>query len=233
MSLFVSRNSLASVVDYFKGKEYSKPEQIGLFLYFKAAGFNAFGNTTYKKWGESDALERERYMRNLYDLAGIFDATKENGMKYTALFPFSFTQNYKTNSFYNGGSVFKTLGSRISDTLDNALVSTIIQRDGGDKNQLKFNAEYLEYIRDKQLKGNSIPLSCIAAWCYRNWAINADSNISDRDFTDFLIIAFLRKYHITADEFKMLFCLDSRTVSFSSSKISTEELLGFIDVNKL
>lgn len=231
MGLFVSKESIQSVADYFRSKDYSKPEQIGLFLYFKAVGLNSFGYTTYKKWGEFDADERERYMRNLYDLAGIFDATRENGLKYTALFPFSITRSYKTNSFYNGGSVFKTLGSRISDTLDNALVSTIIKRDSGNKNNLMFSGEYLDYIMEKQLKGQSIPLSQIAAWCYKYWSIEGVEELSDREFTDVLILAFLRKYHISENEFTTLFALDNKTVSSSSTKISSSELLPILNIS--
>ena len=230
MGVFVDKNSISSIVEYFKGKEYSKPEQIGLFLYFKAVGLNGYGYSCYKKWGEFDSLERERYMRNLYDLAGIFDATCEVGMKYTALFPFSFTTYYKPGSFYNGGSVFKALGSRISDTLDNALVSTIIHRDGNDKNNLMFNEGYLEYIRDRQLKGAKIPLSKIAAWCYKYWNVEMPVGTNERDFTDVLILAFLRKYHISANEFRSLFAMDTASVSFCDKKVTSAELLNILDI---
>ena len=230
MSCFVDKNTIASVVEYFKGKEYSKPEQIGLFLYFKAVGLNSFGYTTYKKWGEIDSYEREGYMRSLYDLAGIFDASREAGLKYTALFPFAITKAYKPTAFYNGGSVFKTLGSRISDTLDNTLVSTIIHRNGEDKNALTFNEGYLEFIRDRQLKGSKIPLSKIAAWCFKYWTIEIDT-LNARDLTDLLILAFLKKYNISANEFQQLFTLDSSTISTSSAKITTTELLDLLNVN--
>ena len=101
MKKFVAENSIAKCIEYFRQTEYSKPEQIGLFLYFKAAGANEYGYVEYKKWGDFDTTERERYLRNLYDLAGVFDAKVESGLKRTALFPFSITRDYSSNCFYN------------------------------------------------------------------------------------------------------------------------------------
>lgn len=225
MSVYISQETIGEAIEYFRGKDYSKPEQIGLFLYFKAAGLNGFGYAQYPKWGEIDSFLREKYMRNLYDLAGLFDSARENGAKYTALFPFSITRDYKTTSFYNGGSVFKTLGSRISDTLDNSLVSTIIQRSPDDKNSLMFNEDYLEHIITRQLKGARIPLSRIATWCYKYATIEVPEDISDRDLTDALILSFLLDYNISCEEYKRLFTLDANTVSVASTKITSEKLL--------
>lgn len=230
MNQYVSKASLSSTIDFFKSKEYSKPEQIGLFLYFKAVGLNGFGYTQYKKWGEFDSLEREHLMRYLYDLAGIFDATTENGLKYTALFPFSISRSYTKSSFYNGGSVFKTLGSRISDTLDNALVSTIIHRDGNDKNNLMFNENYLSTIGNSQLRGTKIPLTRIAAWCFRNWFVQSENPLSEKDFTDVLVLAFLDKYHISLPEFNSLFSYDSKTISISPNKTPAKELRDLLAI---
>ena len=148
MGKYVDINSLANSIEYFRSKDYSKPEQIGLFLYFKASGLNGFGYAPYKKWGDFEQHERENCLRRLYDLAGVFDAVTENGLKYCALFPFSIANHYKSGNYYNGGSPFKMIGSRISDTLDNSLVSTIIQRDLTNKNNLKFNDGYLTYIKN-------------------------------------------------------------------------------------
>ena len=52
MGKYVDINSLANSIEYFRSKDYSKPEQIGLFLYFKASGLNGFGYAPYKKWGD-------------------------------------------------------------------------------------------------------------------------------------------------------------------------------------
>ncbi len=220
MGKYVDINCLKNGIEYFRSTDYSKPEQIGLFLYFKAAGLNGFGYSEYKKWGDFNSSEREVYLRNLYDLAGVFDATSENGLKYCALFPFSISTHYKANCYYNGGSAFKTLGSRISDTLDNALISTIIQRDLSDKNKLRFNENYISYIKNNQLKGNCIPLSKIAAWCFRFWRIELPEEANDRDFTDVITLAFLLHYNISYNEYISLFCFDTNEIISSSQPMS-------------
>ena len=230
MEKYISIESIRNSIEYFRDKHYSKPEQIGLFLYFKAAGLNAFGYSTYKKWGEYDSDEKEQLLRKLYDLSAIFDAQKETGQKYTALFPFSISQEYKPNSFYNGGSVFKSLCSRVSDTLDNTLVSTIIRRDAIEKSHLMFEEDYLDTIRNSQLKGQMIPLSKIVAWCYRFWKISIPADISERDVTDALILSFLLSYHISSQEFQSLFSYDTGLVEVSDNMISGTELRNLLQV---
>lgn len=230
MEKYISKESVKNSIEYFRERVYTKPEQIGLFLYFKAAGLNSFGYSTYKKWGDNDVDEKEALLRNLYDLAAVFDARKETGQKYTALFPFSITHFFKSNSFYNGGSVFKTLCSRVSDTLDNALVSTIIRRDTIEKNHLMFEEGYLATIRNSQLKGQLIPLSRIVAWCYKFWQLNLPDDISDRDVTDALILSFLLSYHISAQEFLNLFSYDTGIVSVDNDMISGPELRDLLQI---
>ena len=231
MEKYIGKGSIKDAIEYFRSRAYSKPEQIGLFLYFKAAGLNSFGYSTYKKWGDNDADEKESFLRQLYDLSAVFDARKESGQKYTSLFPFSITRDFKTSSFYNGGSVFKTLCSRVSDTLDNALVSTIIRRDALEKTHLMFEDGYLDTIRDSQLKGQMISLSKIVAWCYRFWQINLPDDISDRDATDALILSFFFLYHVSAEEFRNLFSYDNGVVSFDDRMISGPELRNLLQIN--
>lgn len=80
MRKYIDAGILKATAQYFCDREYAKPEQIGLFLYFKAAGINSFGFAEYKKWGDYDQADRERFIRQLYDLAGIFDESNEMGL---------------------------------------------------------------------------------------------------------------------------------------------------------
>lgn len=229
MKKYIDDNSLMQAIEYFRRTEYSKPEQIGLFFYFKAAGLNDYSYVEYKKWGDFDASDKERYLRILYDLSGVFDATHEIGQKFTALFPFSITRVYRPNSFYNGGSVFKSLCSRISDTLDNSLISTIIQRDNQNKNGLKFKPNYLSYINDNQLKGNKIPLKMLAAWVYRFWDIDLPDGATEQDFTDIICLSFLLDFHISEKEFNTLFSIDSGTIMPAMRRISIKNFREWLN----
>ena len=231
MRKYIDADALTATAQYFREREYSKPEQIGLFLYFKAAGINNFGFAEYKKWGDYDQTERERLLRRLYDLAGIFDESYEMGLKYTALFPFSITRHYKTTSYYNGGSPFKTLGSRISDTLDNALIGTLMVRDSSQKAKIKFTTEYLTVLKSKYLKGQSISLGKIASWCYRFWYIDSQTELNSREMTDVLILSFLMDYNISLEEFKNLFSFDNFEISSLMAKISGDRLRAILDTS--
>lgn len=230
MDKYISKESISSAIGFFKKQNFSKGEQVGLFFYFKAAGMNGDSFITYKKWGGFTGAEKRRNMRVLYDLSGVFDVHKEGADKYASLFPFSLKAEIKPNSFYNGGSKFITLGSRISDTLDNSLVSTFIERSSSDENLLKFKADYISYIKGDLLKGASISLNSLIAWYFRFWKIDVPEGVDDQSLQDCLTLAFLRDFHFTPQEYKELLYVDKRTVSFSESSISGEDLRNMLDI---
>lgn len=230
MNKYIAKEAIETAIDYFREQDYSKAEQIGLFFYFKAAGMNGDSYVSYKKWGEFSSAEKEKNMRVLYDLAGIFDAKCEVGNKYTALFPFSISRAIKQGSFYNGGSGFKTLGSRISDTLDNSLVSTFIERNAANRDALKFSNGYVSYIKSRLLKDKAISITNLVTWVYRFWEINVPENITDQDLTDALILAFLRDFHVSPDEFTNLLVFSNEPIQFADVAISGGELRSIISI---
>lgn len=229
--MYIAKESVASAINYFKEQDYSKAEQIGLFFYFKAAGMNGDNYIVYKKWGDFSSSEKENNMRILYDLAGIFDAKSETGNKYTALFPFSISRAIKQSSFYNGGSPFRVLGSRISDTLDNSLVSTFVERSSADKNRLRFGVNYVKYIRERLLRDKPIPINKFVAWVYRFWNIESPEGADDQELTDALILSLIRDFHITTEEFNSLFDFDNTALSFSDNAISGDDLRAELSIN--
>ena len=230
MDKYISKESISSAIGYFRNQKFSKGEQVGLFFYFKAAGMNPDNFITYKKWGGFTGAEKRKNMRVLYDLSGVFDVHKEGADKYAALFPFSLKNEIKPNFFYNGGSKFITLGSRISDTLDNSLVSTFIDRSGFDENLLKFKDDYISYIKKDLLKGASISLSSLIAWYFRFWKIDVPEGVDDQSLQDCLTLAFLQDFHFTPQEYKELLYLDKKAVSFSENSISGEDLRNMLAI---
>ena len=233
MERFVSDAAIQTAVEYFKSHDYTRPEQIGLFLYFKAMGFNEYINTEYVRWGQMASGDRSNNTRVLYDLSAVFSEENETGLKRTSLFPFSIGTNYRGNSFYNGGTPFARLGSRIQDTLDNALVSTFIRRDNTDTSSYIFSDDYIPLLHDNYLRGSKIPLDCLAAYYYRFWKIDMPEGSSDQDFTDVCILGFLRAFHISCNEFSGLFHHSRRMISNADSHISGESLRGMLGLNRL
>lgn len=49
MVYYVSKDTIRAAVDFFRERDYKKPEQIGLYFYFKATGLNKYLYTTYPK----------------------------------------------------------------------------------------------------------------------------------------------------------------------------------------
>lgn len=230
MELYVSQDTVRSCADFFRARDYKKPEQIGLFFYFKAAGLNEYVYTTYKKWGEIANADRAVYLRTLYDLAGAFDATCETGLKRTALFPFSISTQYRSTMFYNGATQFSGLGSRISDTLDNALVSTIIQRNNNNPSELKLGDGYLQLLSERYINGHKISLRYLAAWYYKFWKICMPEDATAQDFEDVCIIGFVKAFNLSVEEYRQLFFFGNGTISSAPSRITGPQLRDILAI---
>lgn len=233
MGAFISLETLSKAIEYFRITDYSKPEQIGLYFYFKGVGINIYEYSEYKKWGEVDDLTRQKCLRVLYDLAGVFDAAHETGLKRTALFPFSIRKNYKANAFYNGATVFSRLGSRITDTLDNALISTLLQRNPSNSNEIKFRENSVNLLLNNYLNGHKIPIEWMSAWYYRNCEFNLPEHCTNSNFQKICILAFLFELGITVDEYNNLFHYDgvNREMNFSDKAISGDNLRKILKID--
>jgi len=57
MKVYVSQESLRQSIEYFRDKSYESPEQIGLFLLFKAAAMNS---RTYVKFKGIDSEDKKK-----------------------------------------------------------------------------------------------------------------------------------------------------------------------------
>lgn len=234
MDAYISKTTLHQAIEYFRGKTYSKPEQIGLYFYFKAVGLNHHTFTVYDKWGVVDESHKRDYTRKLYDLAGVFDAKSESGLKRTALFPFSIQPVYKAASFYNGATPFSRLGSRIYDTLDNALVSTLIMRNSTVSNQLRFRDDSVQKLLQDYLKGSKIPVEWFSAWYYRFWKISLPNEANSQDFHDICILSLLLDLGISVAEYDTLFhyAPGRREIGYEAHMISGDDLRSELHINQ-
>lgn len=230
MVYYVSKDTIRAAVDFFRERDYKKPEQIGLYFYFKATGLNKYLYTTYPKWGNIPNPQRRELMRNLYDLAGVFDITCEKGRKRTALFPFAITNQYRQSLFYNGGTEFAGLGSRISDTLDNTLVSSFIQRNNADPSQIMLSPNYLDILSNQYIQGHKISLEYLAAWFYKFWKISMPDGCNNQDFQDICVLGFLKHFHISCEEFSNFFYYGRCSISPTDHHISGPELREFLGI---
>ena len=216
---YISESTIEKSINYFRKSDYKKPEQIGLFLYFKALGVNDKGYIEYKKWGSTEDSERRNMLRVLYDLSGTFDIVSEYGKKRASLFPFSISKEIKSTAFYNGATVFKSLGSRVGDTLDNALVSSYLQKKATADNNIKLRSDASELIFDKYLLKKKIPIEWCAAWCFKFYKIELDQS-QEKYIHDICVLSFLKKYNISKKEFDVLFSLNNQEIELSNTCIT-------------
>lgn len=232
MNQYVSEKAIQEAIEFFRKKEYGKPEQIGLYFFFKAMGVNEWSYTEYPKWGSMDEYQRRQVLRILYDLAGVFDAQKETGLKRTALFSFSIRKKYKAGTFYNGATPFQRLGSRVSDTLDNALVSTLLQRGGDADEGIKLREDSVDNLLENYLKGNKISLELMAAWYHRFWEIDIPQGATEKDFSDVCVLHLIKQLKLTANDYDRLFYYQNKLIEQSNNMVSGDSLRQYLAIDK-
>lgn len=232
MKVFINKESLEESVRYFSTLDIMSPEQLGLFFFFKSLGIDSKNVISFKKISQMNESQKEEYNDKLYQLSGIF-TYKEIGEKRSCLFPFSIENNIKQKNFYNGGSVFKQLLSRITDTVDNTLVDKFLDKDINDNIKLKRN--YLRYIKDTYLKGNKISIIQLSAWLCRFITFDVDSEVTEKEFTRICIKYTMDYLHINESELQAMFYDDSFTekIGFDSSMIEGNEFRGLFKFNDL
>ncbi len=232
MRFFVTKESLQDSIDYFKSLNITKPEQLGLFFFFKSLGFSNKIYKPFKKAGSLNAEEKLTLLDNLHKIGGIF-SPDENGGKFTCLFPFSIMRVVRSNSFYNGGSKFTNLISRARDTVDNTLVDIFLDK-GADEDLFKLKNKYIDIIKEHCLNsGERISKVHLSCWLYRftpvhtpeesTFAIDA---LTNRDITRVLVKKMERFFNLIQVELDELMIDDlvKNEIVFTDTMISGREL---------
>lgn len=232
--IYVSKESVRESVDFFRSKAFTSGEQIGLFFFFKALGFNSREYITYAP-NEPDVKKKNH--RIFYDLSAVFDAETEDGKRNTALFPFSIIPSVKKSTYYNGGTDFSRIVGRVKDTMDNTLVddSKYLRKDELDAGKFKFAPDYIDKLFRDFLNGNKISLQKFAAWYYRffaftvedEWVTNPTADTYEA-FSRLCTKKLIEDLKLTATELSILFDSSDGIIKYSAVKTTGEELRGFI-----
>lgn len=226
MKIFVDKKSIENSIKYFELNSICKPEQLGLFFFFKSLNINTSEYISFNKVSKMSEEEKNIYNNKLYTLASVF-APNETGGKRTCLFPFSIQKNIKQSQFYNGGSIFKNLISRITDTIDNTLIDKFLDKNNDGKIKLKRN--YLEYIRETYLNGNKISLVNLSIWICKFIEFQVDDKITEEEFTRLCIKYMIKFLNLSELELQELFFDDSSKIKYSSEMIKGDEIRALMD----
>lgn len=228
---YISDNSLRETIDYFSEFEMKSPEQLGLFFFFKGLGFNTRTPNYYKKVGDMKVDEKEKYNQILFNLGALFDMNERPG-KRTCLFPFSISNPVTKGSYFNGGTPFKSLLSRIRDTVDNTLVddSKYLRISDESADKFKLARNYIDILNSESfLNGKKISLTYFSAWYMRFREFDTDESVADEDLRNTCIKKTCEELNISTEEINNLFFDDRRPLSFSESKPSGVNLRGMLN----
>lgn len=234
--LYVSEGAIKNAITYFSNSEYASPEQLGLFFFFKSIGFTEIAYKPFPKMGSLSEENKREYLLSLYNLSALFDRETENGEKRNCLFPFSIKPGIEKD-YFNPGTPFKTLLSRLRDTIDNTLVddSKFLRKDDTSPDNFKFPRNYIQILSSSFLKGNRISLVYFAAWFFRFKAIECDeswvnnpTNDTYNAFTRVCIKELISTLKLTEDEISSLFYIDDTQITYSTSCISGGALRGLL-----
>lgn len=231
MKVFVDKKSIEESIKYFELNNIDKPEQLGLFFFFKALDISTSEYITFNKVSQMNEAEKNIYNNTLYTLSSVF-APNEVGEKRTCLFPFSIQKNIKQAQFYNGGSAFKNLLSRITDTVDNTLIDKFLDKNSEDKIKLKRN--YLTYIKETYLKGNKISLVNLSIWMCKFIGFEIDDKTTKEEFTRLCVKYIIKFLNLNELELQELFFDDSsnKLIEYTNVMIEGEllrSLISFVD----
>lgn len=227
MRIFVDKKSVEESIKYFELNTIDKPEQLGLFFFFKSLDISASEYISFGKVSQMSGEEKNIYNDKLYTLSSVF-APNEMGGKRTCLFPFSIQENIKQAQFYNGGSAFKNLLSRITDTVDNTLIDKFLDKNSEDKIKLKRN--YLKYIKETYLKGNKISIVNLSVWICKFIGFEVDNEITKEEFTRLCVKYTIQFLRLNDLELQELFFDDSvnKLIQYNDEMVDGESVRSFI-----
>lgn len=226
--MYVSETSVISAIQYFKNKEYRKPMHLSLFFYFKSLNISESNSLLFKR--NPDQVPKEKALFNLYLFGGLFDKEFELGEKNSCLFPFSFNKvGFQKDSFYNGGTKFNSLYTRIPDTIDNTLSDSYLTVDKQGYSSLSYR--YLDILSEYLEDDNKISLVAFSTWLCRFINFDISNDISELEFTKLCVNYTKDFFNLSEKELKLFFIEDYyyNFIESSTSKISGETIRSQFD----
>jgi 5-methylcytosine-specific restriction protein B len=235
--LYASKDCLEETIKYFASLQIQNHMHLGIFLFLKYNRIdidNPISAANYKEIG----------LKSLWLLGGMFDENEKPG-KRTCLFPFSLSETeIRQSQFYNGGTPFRGLLSRIKDTLDNTLVDIFLNKSQNDKAEDVYSLKpnYLETIINFLPHNKKISINYLTKWIYRfvgmevspEW-FAAPENIKS-EFSKVLIKKFIQDFNLKKEEINNLFKEEETHFTPSKDALSGtafRALLKFLDAPEL
>jgi 5-methylcytosine-specific restriction protein B len=213
-TLFNAINSLKKI-SYSKGKS-SNIDLLSFYLILKRLGISE------NKWITKIDLyaNKEKTLSAIYDLGGLFDNDEDAELRGCLFFTsFSLSDKLTPKEFFNQGTKFQLLPSRLKDTIDNSIADHILDKGMGDSYRLSNNC--LNVIKSNYIQ--KIPIESLLVWVYRHVDIK---NLS----IDKLRALFFHTYNLSIDEAKEIFDFKTQnSIYFQNESTKASSIRAFLN----
>lgn len=176
------------------------------------------------KWVTKTQLynDQNSTLSAIYDCGGVFDNNEEVGFRGCLFFTsFSKYQTIKESDFFNQKTKFKSLPSRLKDTVDNSIADYII--DKGMNDSYRLNMNYLDILKSNY--ATKFPMVPLLIWIYRS------TNMEGISFSS-LKYDFANRYNLSETEiFKLLDTNTKVSITYSDQQTSSAEIRSILGIN--
>ncbi|WP_434939704.1 McrB family protein [Shewanella sp. HL-SH8] len=167
-------------------------------------------NVSHTEWQAKSTIfsDSESILKSLWQLGGLFEHNENPGKKCCLLFSsFSKRSELVDSYFYNKGTEFYKLASRVKDTIDNTAADYLLDKGQGDTYRFKSNV--VSILKNNYSKKFNV--ESIAIWVFRYHDFFSEISINE------IVALFLSEFNIDNDEARELFYLPkSITVKYES-----------------
>jgi 5-methylcytosine-specific restriction protein B len=219
--VYFTENTLFDAINTLKNISYSKGKSgnidlLSFYLILKRLGISE------NKWITKNELyeNKEKTLSAIYDLGGLFDNEEDAGLRGCLFFTsFSLSSNLNQKDFFNQGTKFHQLTSRLKDTIDNSVADHILDKGMGDSYRL--NNNFLNVIKSNYFE--KFPIDSLLIWVYRH--VNIENLSMDK-----LRSLFFHTYHLNIDEAKELFNFRTKvSISLQNESIKASSIRIFLN----
>ncbi|WP_223701714.1 McrB family protein [Sutcliffiella deserti] len=219
---YISEDNILNSITYFKNLNIDNDAMLPAFLIAKHFGISL---TRPVSFSITNAEQKKVLLGLVWKMGGL-QGKNETGKKRSVLFPNSFKfEEILSGDFYQAGTEFTGLVSRIKDTIEKKNLHDQLYID---KNkQLTLSRKYKEIINENYLKGQKISLKHFTCWVLRFIDFDFQSiEPSEKEFTRVVSKTIRQLFRITKKDFLWLFEDDilSDSITPSTSVINPEKI---------
>src|SRR5699024_4490440 len=218
---YVAKEDVLQSIEYFKTLDINSDAMLPAFLIAKHLGVSLRKPVKFTRLA---AEERDQTLKIIWQLGGL-QGKDETGGKRSVLFPNAFNRDaIGRDDFYQQGSQFTGLVSRLKDTVEKKNIHDKIYIDND--SLLTLSRNYKDLINEHYLEDKKISLKHFACWVYRFTEFDFPEETNNNEFTRVITKAIKRLFKISKSDFLWLFEDDilSNSIAASFTAIEAKEI---------